>query len=220
VIRPPEEPAAAEPPPSLYEASLRARAERAAQGERAAIVVTDETLQEQARRGQLTVAKGAPPDEEGGEGPDARAAASGDAGPAGSATAVPQESSEAYWRRRVRDARLRWREAVDQARELEEEAARLRWEFYATDDGYYRDSQVKPAWDRAIEELELARDQAEFERRSVELVLEEGRRAGALPGWLREGLDLEPAEEEAAGPPPELVVGEPVEAEVPDGRQR
>ena len=72
------------------------------------------------------------------------------------------------------------------------EAATLRSQFYSTDDPYVRDSKVKPQWDRALAELEEARRRAEAGPAEVEAFLEEGRRVGALPGWLRDGVELEP----------------------------
>jgi hypothetical protein len=72
-----------------------------------------------------------------------------------------------------------------------------------------RDAQIKPAWDRALADLEDARRRAEEGPREVEAYLDEGRTSGALPGWLREGSDLEP---EPAGP--EADGAEPREPEV------
>lgn len=218
MIQHPSEEAVAEPAPSLYEASLKARAQRAAQQGRASRIVTDATLKEQAARGRIT---------EGEPAPAAEAVASVEPDiepPDGVAdfSAPPEtaESPEIYWRRRAREARWRWRLAVEQAAELEQEVDELRWEFYATDDPFYRDSQIKPAWDHALAQLELTQGNAELEQRNLDATLEEGRRAGALPGWLREGLELEPTPEalEGRGVEPEDPIGEPVEAEEPDGR--
>ena len=55
-----------------------------------------------------------------------------------------------------------------------------------------RDGQVKPDWDHALADLEEARYRAARGAEEVATFLEEGRRAGALPGWLREGAELEP----------------------------
>ena len=90
------------------------------------------------------------------------------------------------------DLRLRWRAAYDSIRELEGKVASLRNDFYTTDDPYYRDSQIKPAWDRALEGLETARSDIDRYQTELRTVLNEGRREGALPGWLREGIEHEP----------------------------
>ena len=101
-------------------------------------------------------------------------------------------ADETYWRTRIRDVRLDWRESVELVNELEEAASALRTRFYAEDDPFYRDGEIKPAWDRTLDRLAEARTNAVKLEDDVNEILEEGRRAGALPGWLREGLELEP----------------------------
>ena len=64
-----------------------------------------------------------------------------------------RKAEEAYWRDRVLEIRLAWRDAADRVEELEGDVFHLRQRFYAEDDGFYRDSQIKPAWDRAVEQL-------------------------------------------------------------------
>ncbi len=167
-----------EPPeeePSLWEASQAERRRRAESGT-SKIVITDENLQEYSSKGQLTelITEPLP-----GESLEAE-------------VAEETEDLETYWRDRVRDARLSWRAAADRVVELESEVARLRHEFYAAVDAFYRDSEIKPAWDRAALELERARASVEERRLEVQLVLEEGVRDDALPGWLREGIEFEP----------------------------
>jgi len=99
---------------------------------------------------------------------------------------------------------------VDSILELQERTAELRTRFYATDDPYVRDGQVKPAWDHALQSLEDARRRARQLENELEATLEEGRQAGALPGWLREGMELEPTER-PYDPPPRRHRNEPVE---------
>lgn len=106
------------------------------------------------------------------------------------------EAAEAYWRNRVLELRLDWRAAVEEAGELEEEVAGLRRSFYAAEDPYVRDGRIKPAWDRALDRLDLLRRSAEQYREELARTLDEGRQAGAQPGWLREGIELEPDEVE------------------------
>ncbi len=119
---------------------------------------------------------------------------------------------EAYWRRRGREIRQRWHDAQEQIAVLEAKSDKLRTRFYATDDGYVRDSQVKPEWDRAIADLEEARYTASRGAAEVLAYLDEGRRASALPGWLREGVELEPEPvvETASEPGSSLEAVEPV----------
>lgn len=106
---------------------------------------------------------------------------------------------EAYWRDRGYEIRLAWKEAGERIEELEGDVFNLRMKFYAEDDPFYRDAQIKPAWDHAIEELNRAREEVDLKQQELDEFLEEGRVAGALPGWLREGIELEPEQPEEEG---------------------
>jgi hypothetical protein len=99
---------------------------------------------------------------------------------------------EEHWRSAVRGVRERWRTAYDSIERLEGRVAELRRRFYSEDDPYYRDSQIKPAWDHAIEDLAAARDNVDQAQVDLTELLEAGRQEGAFPGWLREGIELEP----------------------------
>jgi hypothetical protein len=116
---------------------------------------------------------------------------------------------EAYWSGRAREIRQAWRDAYDNIPGLEEKVFQLRQAFFREDDGFYRDAEIKPAWDRAIEQLEEAHLEVESRQAELTVFLEEGQAAGALPGWLREGFDLEPhplIEEEPSAEPGEPVI--------------
>jgi hypothetical protein len=100
--------------------------------------------------------------------------------------AVSAAPSEAEWRERAHTARTRVDSDKQRVTQLEAEAKKLENDFYSWDDGSYRDGVIKPAWDKKKEELETARkDLAAAEADLAELP-EKARRAGALPGWLRE----------------------------------
>jgi hypothetical protein len=95
-------------------------------------------------------------------------------------------AGEAEWKERARKARQRVEDGKALVYRLEGEAAALEKDFYRWDDGQYRDGVIKPAWDRKRAELEAARkDLAEAERDLADLP-EQARKAGALPGWIRE----------------------------------
>lgn len=117
--------------------------------------------------------------------------------------------NEEYWRSRGRAIRERWRQAVTEAEQLEQRVVDLRRRFYAEADPHRRDAQIKPEWDRALEQLEQVRTEAEVARLDLDAFLEEGRRIGALPGWLREGAEDEPQRKET--PPPATESAEPRE---------
>jgi len=119
------------------------------------------------------------------------------AGTGGSPTAAPNPAasaamSEEYWRSQALKIRLDWKTAVEEVDELQAEVADLRRRFYQEDDPFYRDNEIKPSWDRALDRLQEAKSMAEAQERKLSRFLDEGHRAGALPGWLREGVEYEP----------------------------
>ncbi len=159
---------------SLVEAA-RAERERRAHAAPSTIVITDKNLKQHAT-GQLTVAT-----------PSKKAE---------TAEAAPEPvRDEQYWRSRALEIRLRWRHAADDIKELETSANGWRRSFYAEKDPNVRNTRIKPEWDRALDRLEAARTEVESAKKELADLLEEGRTAGALPGWLREGIDQEPQEE-------------------------
>lgn len=168
-------------PKSLADAA-RAERERRAHAANTAgpprTVITNETLKRS--KGQITYAT-----------PKPKAA---EEKPAPEAQAQPVRD-ETYWRNRALDIRLRWRQAADLVKELELSSAGWRRRFYAENDPYVRNGQIKPEWDRVLDRLEEARAEVETSQKELAEFLEEGRLAGALPGWLREGVDEEPKEE-------------------------
>ena len=179
--------ASADPEPDDVPELIRAsRAERARRqtADKAVVVITDENLAEYAAEGRLTIAAPRRSDEE------IEAAAE---------QLKQFNDDERYWRERVRTIRQEWRDAYDRIEQLEERAAELRTRFYAEDDPVRRDREVKPEWDRTLDQLDEARRQVERSQEQLSAVIQEGRRAGALEGWLREGIELQPrpTEEEA-----------------------
>jgi hypothetical protein len=122
-------------------------------------------------------------------------------------------ADEQYWRQRVRGLREQWALAVEAILDLESRAAGLRTRFYSEDDPYVRDGQIKPAWDHALESLEAARKRASELEERLAVVLEEGQQAGALPGWLRDGVDLEPSQRPYQAPQRRRPKGEPEEGD-------
>lgn len=166
-------------PRTLWEASMAAKEKRKS-APTARIEITDENLHE-FQDGNVTV---------GG------ASARPDVATAEEGSPAADPFGEEYWRSRVLDLRTRLRDAVDELAELEERSAELRRTFYAQDDPYVRDGEIKPAWDRTLDRTEEIRGEILALSRELEATLDEGRRAGALPGWLREGAELEPEPDE------------------------
>ena len=197
-------------PRTLYEASVAARAERAMAAP-STVSITNETLHEFQGEG-LTFAEAW--EGEAAAAAENEAAAAASTGQTAGDPAAEPERGEDYWRTRVRDIRLGLRQAVDELAELEERAASLRRSFYTADDPYVRDAEIKPAWDRALDRIAETRRALFRLGEELGATLEEGRRAGALPGWLREGIELEPGPEEL--PEPADGVHEPGEPRVMD----
>ena len=182
---------------TLAEAA-KAEKERKAEATPPRIVINNKTIHRYAKGGQLTIAepkkKAAPAPVPASQAP---AATAGTPPPAATAALVRDEK---YWRGRALEIRQRWRKASERIKELEEDIGLLRRRFYAQDDPYVRDGQIKPAWDHALDELHASRAAVQAAKKELTDFLDEGRIAGALPGWLREGVDLEPKEEKPVDP--------------------
>jgi len=98
----------------------------------------------------------------------------------------PAEASEAEWRAAAKSARDRVEQGKSLVRQFTAEAAKLESDFYSWDDGQYRDNVIKPAWDKKKEELETAKKELALAEKDLADLPEKARKAGALPGWLRE----------------------------------
>lgn len=190
-------------PKSLAEAAREERDRRAQAGKPVA-VIDNQNLAEYSRGQKLTIAE---------EGAGAQPAASAQETEDAVAKAM---RDEAYWRDRGLQIRRHWRESTDKIVELEGKSEELRRRFYAADDPYQRDSQIKPEWDHTLDELDATRRDAERAELDLERFLTEGRQAGAFPGWLREGAELEP--ERHVTETPDAEPTEPVEVQEPRDR--
>jgi len=106
----------------------------------------------------------------------------------GAATPAPSSAapSEAEWRERAHSARARVEGGKQRVAQLEAEAKKLENDFYSWDDGSYRDGVIKPAWDKKREELEAAKKELAAAEADLAELPDKARKAGALPGWLRE----------------------------------
>jgi hypothetical protein len=100
--------------------------------------------------------------------------------------AVPSEGSEAEWRERARALRRQVEEGKARVYQLEGDAAALEKDFYRWDDGQYRDGVIKPAWEKKKQELEETRKELAAAEKDLADLPELARKAGALPGWIRE----------------------------------
>ena len=175
-------------PKTLAEASRLAKSRKGTYGPSVA-EINDDNLHEYASQGDIIVLESPPAAPALDDDPDLEA-------PLGNSQDSDGEQDESYWRRRALELRMGWRRTVDELAELELEAAALRQQFYAEDDPYIRDGQVKPAWDRAIDRLGQLEQRSEQYQQELEAFVEEGRRSDVPQGWLNEGWELEPTSEE------------------------
>ena len=131
-------------PDTLAEASLLAKSRKGNLGP-SVVEITDENLHEFAEKGEVIVLESAPaaPNPQPADAQIDDTDDTLDTAPSG-----PRD--EQYWRGRALELRMGWRRTVDRVKELELEAAALRQQFYAEDDPYIRDGQLKPAWDRVL----------------------------------------------------------------------
>lgn len=95
-------------------------------------------------------------------------------------------AQESKWREIAQQTRRRVADLEQRVAALQAESKKLENDFYRWDDGQYRDSVIKPAWDKKREELETARRQLAEARKELADLPEKARKAGALPGWIRE----------------------------------
>ncbi|MCB1037858.1 MAG: hypothetical protein KDD47_28750 [Acidobacteria bacterium] len=187
---------------SLVEASREARAKRLAERSRGEAgkplaVINNDNLDDFAKAGELTYAEASPP--------------ASDTPPAAEPAGV-----EEYWRDRAEGLREEWKQVVEERKSLEDRAALLRRRFYAEDDPFVRDGQIKPEWDQALERLSELRKDEQVLRDRLDELFAEGELAGADPGWLGEDDELEASEEEPEQHDPLEPAGELEAHEVQD----
>lgn len=153
--------------------------------ERSGLTIDNRSLVTNPNKGRVSTSKVAP-----GQEPPAVTAvpprAPADSAPAAAPSPTPSLASEAEWREAARAARARVADAKARAGELEATVKKLENDFYAWDDGQYRDRVIKPAWDKTRDQLEDARRELAAAEKDLVDLPEKARRAGALPGWIRE----------------------------------
>ena len=172
------------PPSSAAGASEPARA-GAARPERAAVTINNQTLVTDPQKGRLSTSNAPPATPP----PTASRTYTAEAPLGGAPSAggpAPAALEEAKWRAAAKSARERVQAAKGEVERLTAEAAKLESDFYAWDDGQYRDNVIKPAWDKTKQDLEAAKAELAAAEKDLADLPEKARKAGALPGWLRE----------------------------------
>lgn len=150
------------------------------------VAITNDSLVTDPRKGKVTTSspRNLPPPTASRSSEPAKAAAVTPA--AAPAPAASSAGTEEEWRERARSARSRVDDLKQRVAQLEAESKKLENDFYSWDDGSYRDGVIKPSWDRKKEDLESARKELTQAEADLADLPEKARKAGALPGWLRE----------------------------------
>lgn len=150
------------------------------------LTINNRSLVKNSSKGKVSSSKRVPTSARPASTPTPPAAASKKAAEAVAADSTPTGAGEAEWRQTAAKTRKRVADAKARVAELEAATSKLENDFYAWDDGQYRDRVIKPAWDRSRSELADARKELVEAEKDLTELPEKARQAGALPGWIRE----------------------------------
>jgi hypothetical protein len=110
--------------------------------------------------------------------------------------AVEESDRELFWRQSVSELRSALRQTVEDLKRIELESTLLRQQFYSESDPFVRDSEVKPRWDRALDQLSALRKKAKQDRDALSSLLSEAKKAGISSEWLGDSANIDLTEEE------------------------
>jgi hypothetical protein len=99
---------------------------------------------------------------------------------------VDPAQTEEYWRARKQEVDTRVQDAQTRVEQLQTEINSLTAAFYAEGDGVAQRPLIETERIERIKELEAAKEALQNARTESEGLEDEARRAGALPGWLRD----------------------------------
>jgi hypothetical protein len=99
---------------------------------------------------------------------------------------VDPTQTEEYWRARKQETDQRLADAQAKVQELQNEINTLTTAFYAESDGVAQRPLIESERIERLKELEQAKQELETARAESEGLEDEARRAGALPGWVRD----------------------------------
>ena len=100
--------------------------------------------------------------------------------------AADPTQTEEYWRGRKQDVDARVQDAQGRVEQIQSEINSLTAAFYAEGDGVAQRPLIESERNERIKELEAAKQELENARSEAAGLEDEARRAGALPGWLRD----------------------------------
>jgi hypothetical protein len=157
----------------------------AAGAEKGPVRLTNQTLVTDTDKGKLSTSQSRPASASTAAAPTPAARPATTPTGSGAATADTGQG-EIYWRGEAQRLRERVAELREAITRLQADTKRLEADYYAWDDGAYRDKVIKPSWDKAREELATANLALPVAERELADLPDRARKAGALPGWLRE----------------------------------
>ena len=99
---------------------------------------------------------------------------------------VDATQTEEYWRTRKQETDARVKDAQGRLDQIQSEINTLTTAFYSESDGVAQRPLIQAERTERIKELEAAKAELEAARAASEGLEDEARRAGALPGWLRD----------------------------------
>jgi DNA repair exonuclease SbcCD ATPase subunit len=99
---------------------------------------------------------------------------------------VDPTQTEQYWRERKQETDQRVEEAQSKVQQLQNEINNLTTAFYAESDGVAQRPLIESERIERIKELEQAKQDLENARTEAANLEDEARKAGALPGWVRD----------------------------------
>jgi DNA repair exonuclease SbcCD ATPase subunit len=99
---------------------------------------------------------------------------------------VDPTQSEEYWRARKQETDQRVNEAQSKVQQLQDEINNLTTAFYAESDGVAQRPLIESERIERLKELEQAKQELENARSESTGLEDEARKAGALPGWIRD----------------------------------
>lgn len=181
-------PAPADGGQSLADVVRAAQDARSQNPERGAVTINNQSLVTNPDKGRVSTSKAVPSrlaPRAPSPSPAAAAADSPTPVETPAAGSVPG-GTEAEWRRTADSTRQRVLTAKTRVAELDATAKKLENDFYAWDDGQYRDRVIKPSWDRTLQQLVVAQGELADAEKDLAALPEKARQAGAQPGWIRE----------------------------------
>jgi len=95
-------------------------------------------------------------------------------------------NTEEYWRQRKQQVDQQLNDAQTKVEQLQSEINQLSTAFYAEGDGVGQRPVIKQEWDERLKALDDAKRDLQSAQQQSEGLEDEARKAGALPGWLRD----------------------------------